>query len=60
MKKETDKIAKLAGKISTMKALLGVFNDGQPYFSTEYVKDILSLEENEMRMMKIEKIFNYE
>jgi hypothetical protein len=57
MKTETDKIAKLAGKISTLKALLGIFEDGQPYFSMGYLKDVLRLRDNEIRMMKIGKIF---
>lgn len=56
-KKEIGKMAELTSRISTLNALLGIEAEGQPYFSVSYLKKMLKLEENEMRMMKIAKIF---
>lgn len=56
-KKEIGKMAELTSRISTLNALLGIEAEGQPYFSVGYLKKMLKLEENEMRMMKIAKIF---
>jgi hypothetical protein len=56
-KKEIGKMAELTSRISTLNALLGVEVEGQPYFSVNYLKKMLKLTENEMRMMKIAKIF---
>ena len=56
-KKKTGKMAELASRISTLNALLGIEVEGQPYFSASYLKKMLKLTENEMRMMKIAKIF---
>ena len=56
-KKETEKMGELASRISTLNALLGIEVDGQPYFSVSYLKKMMKLTQNEMRMMKIGKIF---
>jgi len=56
-KKEIGKMAELTSRISTLNALLGVEVEGQPYFSFSFLKKMLKLTENEMRMMKIAKIF---
>lgn len=56
-KKETEKMGELASRISTLNALLGIEVDGQPYFSVSYLKKMMKLTQNEMRMMKIANIF---
>lgn len=56
-KKETEKMCELASRISTLNALLGIEVDGQPYFSVSYLKKMMKLTQNEMRMMKIANIF---
>jgi hypothetical protein len=56
-KKETEKMGELASRISTLNALLGIEVDGQPYFSVSYLKKMVKLTQNEMRMMKIANIF---
>ena len=56
-KREIGKMAELTSRISTLNALLGIEAEGQPYFSVSYLKKMLKLAENEMRMMKIAKIF---
>ena len=56
-KKEIGKMAELTSRISTLNALLGIEVGSQPYFSVSYLKKMLKLTENEMRMMKIAKIF---
>ena len=57
VKKEIGKMAELTSRISTLNTLLGIEVEGQPYFSVSYLKKMLKLTENEMRMMKIAKIF---
>jgi len=56
-KKEIGKMAELTSRISTLNSILGIEVEGQPYFSASYLKKMLKLGENEMRMMKIAKIF---
>lgn len=56
-KREIGKMAELTSRISTINALLGIEAEGQPCFSASYLKKLLKLGENEMRKMKIAKIF---
>jgi len=56
-KKEIGKMAELTSRISALNSLLGIEAEGQPFFSVSYLKKMLKLTENEMRMMKIAKIF---
>ena len=59
-KREIGKMAELTSRISTLNALLGIEVEGHPIFSTAYLKDMLGLGHNDIRMMKINKIFKYE
>lgn len=56
MKRETEKLGELASRISTMNSLIGIEEAGKTLFSAEYLKRILRLKENEIRMIRIEKI----
>jgi len=51
---EVEKVKEIMSKMSSL------INSGQPMFSTEYLKKMLGLGNNNTRMMKIHKIFKYE
>jgi uncharacterized protein (DUF486 family) len=56
--KDSNRVAETARKITTLKSMMSmVGSSGQPYFSIDYLKKALQLNFNEMRMMKIGKIF---
>lgn len=57
MKRETEKLGEMASRLSTLNSLIGIEEAGKPAFSVEYLKRILRLKGNEIRMIRIGKIF---
>ncbi len=51
---EVEKVKEIMSKMGSL------INSGQPMFSTAYLKKMLGLGHNDIRMMKIHKIFKYE
>ena len=49
---EVDKVREV------MKNMGAMINSGQPTFSVEYLKKMLGLKKNDLRMNKINKMFN--
>jgi len=49
---EVDKVREVMKKMGTM------INSGQPMFSVEYLKKMLGLKKNDLRMDKINNMFN--
>jgi hypothetical protein len=49
---EVDKVKEIMSKMGAM------INSGQPMFSVEYLKKMLGMKKNDLRMNKINKMFD--